>query len=131
MSFDTAASIPLAFATSHIAPAGGVGQAAVTIAQHVGAGVLVTVGLQVKRQFMTDKYGIPDDGIFSSRDHIFASGIMQSELWNCVARFGRFVETGKRNLWGNSKLEMEVFKRQVAFASLDLLQMEEFKGEWV
>jgi len=99
---------------------------------------------------MTDKYGIPDDHIFSSRDHSFAAGIMQmtsgrgadvvlnslagsllQKSLNCVARFGRFVEIGKRDLEGNSKLEMEVFKRQVAFASVDLLQMEEFKGEWV
>lgn len=167
MSFETAASIPLAFATSYIAlvdlahiqagesvlihsAAGGVGQAAVTIAQHVGAEVFVTAGSQVKREFMTDKYGIPDDHIFSSRDHTFAAGIMQvtngrgvdvvlnslagsllQKSLNCVARFGRFVEIGKRDLEGNSKLEMEVFKRQVAFASLDLLQMEEFKGEWI
>lgn len=167
MSFETAASIPLAFATSYIAlvdlahiqagevvlihsAAGGMGQATVTIAQHVGAEVFVAVGSQAKRQFMTDKYGIPADHIFSSRDHTFATGIMQvtngkgadvvlnslagsllQKSLNCVARFGRFVEIGKRDLEGNSKLEMEVFKRQVAFASLDLLQMEEFKGECV
>lgn len=167
MSFETAASIPLAFVTSYISlvdmahiqagetvlihsAAGGVGQAAVTLAQHIGAEAFMTVGSQAKRQFMTDKYGIPDDHIFSSRDHSFAAGIMQmtngrgvdvvlnslagsllQKSLNCVARFGRFVEIGKRDLEGNSKLEMEVFKRQVAFASVDLPQMEEFKGEWV
>lgn len=85
-------------------------------------------------------YGIPEDHIFSSRDTTFGQGILRvtrgkgvdvvlnclsgellQETWNCIAMFGRFVEVGKRDIEINTKLDMAPFKRNVAFASVDLM----------
>lgn len=95
MSFEDAASIPLIFLTAYYslitigrleanetilihAAAGGVGQAAISIAQHVGAKIYATVGSQEKKQLLIEEYGIPEDRIFSSRDTSFAKGIMRA-----------------------------------------------------
>ncbi|RHZ48345.1 hypothetical protein CDV55_100373 [Aspergillus turcosus] len=158
LSFEEAASFPLAFATAYVAlrdtarlqagekvlihsATGGVGQAAVTIAQWIGAEIFVTVGSQTKREFITEKYQIPSDHIFSSRDPSFAMGLLAKtdghgvdvvlnslsgrllqESFNCLCEFGRFVEIGKRDLELNSRLDMHAFTRNVSFSSIDLLK---------
>ena len=43
----------------------------------------------------------------------------------CVARFGRFVEIGKRDIHEHAKLDMEPFRKSISFASLDLITMWE------
>ncbi|KAL1970796.1 hypothetical protein VTN77DRAFT_2630 [Rasamsonia byssochlamydoides] len=156
MTFDVAASLPAVYCTAYLslidtarlqkdetilihAAAGGVGQAAIKLAQMIGAEIFVTVGTVEKKQFIMQTYGIPEDHIFSSRDASFAEGVLRMtngkgvdvilnslagellrESWNCIARFGRFVEIGKRDFLGNSKLEMEPFIRNVSFSSVDL-----------
>jgi NADPH:quinone reductase-like Zn-dependent oxidoreductase len=126
---------------------GGLGQAAIVLAKHAGAEIFVTVGTAEKREFAIEKYGIQPDHIFSSRDASFASGVLAmtggkgvdivlntlagtllQESFNCIAQFGRFIEIGKRDLEGNSLLEMGAFTRNVSFSSIDLLQLEEHKG---
>ena len=57
------------------AAAGGVGQAAILIAQMVGAEVFATVGSTEKKNFLIEKYGIPEDHIFSSRHLSFGEEI--------------------------------------------------------
>ncbi|KAE8167506.1 polyketide synthase [Aspergillus tamarii] len=120
--------------------AGGVGQMAVQVAQLYGAKVIATVGSQVKRDLLRNRYGIPDEQILSSRDDSFVEGIMRltegrgvdvvlnslsgkllHASWNIVAPFGRFIEIGKRDIHENSALEMEPFRRNVLFASVDLV----------
>lgn len=164
MSFETAATIPMIFATAYLGlfdmanlkkgesvlihtAAGGVGQAAVLLAQHVGAEIFVTVGTEKKKELIMNRYGIPADHIFSSRDDSFASGIMAytngrgvdvvlnslagpmlQMSFDCVAQFGRFVELGKRDFEKNNSLALSRFTRNVSFSSLDLLQMEEHRG---
>ncbi|KAK6208258.1 Lovastatin diketide synthase LovF [Colletotrichum tabaci] len=93
LSFEEAASLPVIFCTAYIglidlarlspgdtilvhAAAGGVGQAAIMMARHLGADIFVTVGTPEKRQLVMSKYGIPADRIFSSRDASFASGVL-------------------------------------------------------
>ncbi|KAI1176151.1 hypothetical protein F4777DRAFT_578200 [Nemania sp. FL0916] len=156
MAFETAASIPMVFATAYIslydtaklskqqtvlihAGTGGVGQAAIILAQLVGAEVFATAGTKKKRDFISAKYGIPQDHIFSSRDTSFAHGLMSmtegrgadvvlnclsgqllQESFNCLAPFGHFVEIGKFDLEQNSYLEMIPFARVVSFSSIDL-----------
>ncbi|KAL4922536.1 hypothetical protein BDW62DRAFT_54743 [Aspergillus aurantiobrunneus] len=164
MSFEVAASIPMAFTTSYYglyeaarlqpgetvlihAAAGGVGQAAIALAQRVGAEVFVTAGSAEKRVYLSGHFGIPEDHIFSSRDGEFVSKLMKitagrgvdvvlnslagellQRTFNCVAPFGRFVEIGKRDLEQNHQLEMQAFTRHVSFSSVDLIALGELKG---
>jgi NADPH:quinone reductase-like Zn-dependent oxidoreductase len=167
MSFEVAATLPMSFTTAYIslydmariqkgekvlihAATGGFGQAAIVLAQHVGAEIFVTVGTEKKRDFVIEKYGIQPDHIFSSRDTSFAPGVLAmtqgkgvdvvlntlagallQESFNCVAQFGRFIEVGKKDLELNSSLEMGTFNRQVSFSSIDLLRLGEHKGHEV
>lgn len=124
--------------------AGGVGQMAVQLAQMVRANVIATVGSQAKRDFLKARYGLKDDRIFSSRDDSFVQGVMRvtngrgvdvalnslagkllHATWSCVAAFGRFIEIGKRDIHENSKLDMDPFRKNVTFASVDLITMFE------
>ncbi|GJN76281.1 putative Hybrid PKS-NRPS biosynthetic cluster [Purpureocillium lilacinum] len=126
------------------AAAGGVGQMAVQIAQRAGARVLATVGSPAKRQLLKDVYGLTEDQMFSSRDDTFAKGVMEATngrgvdivlnslagpllhaSWACLAPFGRFLEIGKRDIHENSKIAMDPFRRNVLFASIDLVTMFE------
>ena len=91
MSFEGAASIPCIYCTPYYSifdvarlrknesilihsAAGGVGQAAIILAQYIGADIFVTVSSEVKKSFLINKYNIPEDHIFNSRDYGFAAG---------------------------------------------------------
>ncbi|KAH6658934.1 hypothetical protein BKA67DRAFT_509967 [Truncatella angustata] len=132
------------------AATGGVGQAACMLANHVGAEVFVTVGSEQKRDFVVKTYNVRPDHVFSSRDASFSAGILRmtggegvdvvlnslagpllQEGFNCLARFGRFVEMGKRDFKINSHLEMATFNRAVSFSHIDLLQLEAHKGNQI
>ncbi|KAI1421079.1 hypothetical protein F5Y12DRAFT_790457 [Xylaria sp. FL1777] len=164
LTFDEAASLPVIFATAYMslveiahleagqsvlihAAAGGVGQAAVMLAKHLGAEVYATVGSQEKRELIMNRYGIPASRIFNSRDMSFAQGILAATggrgvdvvlnslagpllqaSFDILARFGHFVEIGKRDLEGNSALEMETFSRHTSFSVVDLVQMLRHRG---
>lgn len=129
------------------AASGGLGQAAIVLAKHAGAEIFVTVGTEKKREFIINEYDIQPDHIFSSRDETFAAGVMAmtkgkgvdivlntlagpllQESFNCVARFGRFVEIGKRDLESNNLLEMGAFTRSISISSFDLLLYGEHRG---
>ncbi|KAK4244100.1 polyketide synthase [Corynascus novoguineensis] len=163
MTFETAASLPTQYVTAYLSlydiarlqpgesvlihsATGGVGQAAVMLAQRVGAEVFVTVGSEEKRRFVTEHYGIQPDHIFSSRSTSFAEEIMEmtqgkgvdvvlnslagtllQESFNCLAPFGRFVELGKRDFELNNSLAMEAFTRAVSFSSVDIITLGERK----
>ncbi|KAB5536494.1 hypothetical protein GE09DRAFT_1290796 [Coniochaeta sp. 2T2.1] len=156
MSFEIAASLPVVYCTAYYglfdigrlaagesvlihAAAGGVGQAAIKLAQHAGARVFVTVGTEDKKKLLIESFGIPEEHIFCSRDTSFAAGIRRvtqgrgvnvilnslageslQESWDCIAPFGRFVEIGKRDIEVNSRLAMSNFARNTTFASVDL-----------
>ena len=156
MSFSVAASIPVVFATAFYclvevarlrknntvlihAASGGVGQAAVKVAQYIGAEIFVTVGSSSKREVMTRQNGIPETHIFSSRTANFKKGILRLtgqkgvdvvlnsmsgqallDTWECVASYGTFVEIGKTDIYRNNNLSMAPFDRNVSFSSVDL-----------
>lgn len=122
------------------AAAGGVGQMAIQIAQRAGAHIYATVGSPAKRQLLKDVYGLKEEQMFSSRDASFAKGVMEATngkgvdvvlnslagpllhaSWACLAPFGRFLEIGKRDIHENSKIAMDPFRRNVLFASIDLV----------
>ena len=155
-SFAAAAALPVVYCTAYYSlfeigrlkrgesvlihsAAGGVGQAAITLAQLVGADVFLTVSTEEKKTLLMDTYGIPSDRFFSSRNPSFALGIkrmtqgrgvdlvlnsLSGELlrasWDCVAPLGRFVEIGKRDIEAHARLSMSPFAKNVTFASVDL-----------
>ncbi|RAK87226.1 polyketide synthase [Aspergillus costaricaensis CBS 115574] len=159
MPFTTAAAIPVAYATAWISltkiaalqagesilihsGAGGTGQAAILVAQYLGATVFATVSTEEKRQLLMDRYNIPTEHIFSSRNTLFAKGIRRLTAdrgvdvvlnslsgdgliasWECIAPYGRFVEIGKNDILSNSKLPMHQFERNVSFTATDLAGM--------
>ncbi|CAI7573351.1 unnamed protein product [Penicillium crustosum] len=163
MSFEVAATVPVVFCTAYYslfdlghlqagervlihAGAGGVGQAAIMLAQMIGADIFVTVGSIEKKQFLITQYGIPEDRIFYSRDASFARGIRRAtgqvgvdvivnslagdllrETWECLAPFGRFVEIGKADITKNTRLDMQPFEHNVTFSSVDLTKVGKFK----
>ncbi|RAL13057.1 type I polyketide synthase [Aspergillus homomorphus CBS 101889] len=157
MDFATAASITLVFITAYHAlvdlarlqrddtalihsGTGGVGQAAIMLAQSIGAELFVTVGTEEKRDFLMQQYGIPSSHIFSSRNPSFARHIMSATngkgvdvVLNSLA--GPLLrETwpiGKRDIEQNSMVEMGPFVRSTMFASLDLITLGEQRGQEV
>lgn len=93
------------------------GQAAIQIAQHIGAEVFATVSSASEKLFLAQHFGIPEDHIFSNRDVQFAQGIkritngkgvhvvlnslageMLRQTWHCIAPFGRFIELGLKDI---------------------------------
>lgn len=161
MSPEAAASCVIAYTTAYFAlydngrlkkgdtilihsAAGGLGQAAVQLAMHVGATVYATVGSTYKKELLMERYGIPETHIFTSRDTTFAKGVMREtkgrgvdvvlnstygemlrQSWLCVADFGIFVEVGKRDILSNNMLEMSPFIRGCTFSAFNLAQYTE------
>jgi NADPH:quinone reductase-like Zn-dependent oxidoreductase len=95
-----------------------------------------------------DKFGIPEDHIFSSRNTSFAQGIMRvtkgygvdvvlnslsgdglRASWECVAPYGRFVEIGKADIKANSSLPMASFAKNVSFSAVDLFHIAQSDEE--
>ncbi|KAF2963761.1 hypothetical protein GQX73_g9817 [Xylaria multiplex] len=126
------------------AAAGGVGQAVIQLAQHVGAELFATVGSLEKRDFLEKTYGLPRDHIFSSRDLTFKAGIMRmtngrgvdivinslsGEMlrasWECVAPFGSFAEIGLTDIESRARISMGTFARGVRFESIELNYMQQ------
>ncbi|KAI1827695.1 hypothetical protein F4861DRAFT_492206 [Xylaria intraflava] len=130
---------------------GGVGQATLMLAQHIGAEVFVTCSSQSKRDFLINKYGLAPDHIFSSRDTSFAAGVramtpggrgvdvvmnhlagpLLKATWECLAPFGRFLEIGKVDMEAARRLDMTPFTRCASIYGIDILQLGKHKGRQV
>jgi NADPH:quinone reductase-like Zn-dependent oxidoreductase len=130
------------------AASGGVGQAAIQFAQHIGAEIFATVGSAAKRQLLIERYNIPEDHIFSTRSRTFKHGILRltddkgvdvvlnslsgewlNDSWECVARLGTFVEIGKTDIYKRNHLSMAPFDRSITFAAVDLVVLFETQIE--
>jgi NADPH:quinone reductase-like Zn-dependent oxidoreductase len=156
MTFEEAATLPIVYLTGihslldhaslsrgksvliHSA-AGGVGIAAIQLAQYVGAEVYVTVGTPEKKAFLKSAFGLPDNRIFNSRntefgDQILAAtdgkgmdvvlnslvGDMLDESFRILADGGIMVELGKRDVLDRNNLPMAPFDRNSSFRAVDL-----------
>ncbi|KAF5844025.1 hypothetical protein GGP41_009349 [Bipolaris sorokiniana] len=156
LSFEDAATLPVVYVTSlhalfdmsnlsagktvliHSA-AGGVGIAAVQLAQYVGARVFTTVSSPEKRQFLQDTFDLSNDQIFNSRNTDFAdqiltatngrgvdvvlnslTGDMLEESFRILADGGIMVEIGKKDILDRNKLTMTPFDRNISFRAVDL-----------
>ncbi|MEB3072027.1 sulfolipid-1 biosynthesis phthioceranic/hydroxyphthioceranic acid synthase [[Mycobacterium] vasticus] len=115
---------------------GGVGQAAIAIARAAGAEIFATAGSAPRRSFLhymgiehvydsrgiefaeqirrdTDGYGV--DIVLNS-----LTGAAQHVGIQLLAMGGRFVEIGKRDIYGDSKLGLFPFRRNLSFYAVDL-----------
>ena len=115
---------------------GGVGQAAIAIARTAGAEIFATAGSERRRQLLRDM-GI--EHVYDSRSVEFAdqvrrdtdgygvdivlnsvTGAAQLAGLKLLALGGRFVEIGKRDIYGDTKLGLFPFRRNLAFWGVDL-----------
>jgi NADPH:quinone reductase-like Zn-dependent oxidoreductase/malonyl CoA-acyl carrier protein transacylase len=157
MSFEAAATLPLGYCTAYYSlidlarlaegesvliqsAAGAVGQAAICLAQMIGAEVFATVSSAEKKALLMREYGLPADHIFYSRSTSFGGAVRKAtnatgvdvvlnsltgellrESWACLSKFGRFVDIGKRDQTAKTRLEMGHDNHNASFISVDLL----------
>ncbi len=156
LSFEDAATIPLAFLTAvyaleHLAhlgagervlihsATGGVGLAAIQLAQRAGAEIFATAGTPEKRQYLRD-LGIKH--VMDSRSVAFADEVLEQtggrgvdvvlnslagealiRSVDTLADHGRFLEIGKRDIYGNTRLGLRPFRKNLSFFAIDLDRM--------
>jgi acyl transferase domain-containing protein/NADPH:quinone reductase-like Zn-dependent oxidoreductase/NAD(P)-dependent dehydrogenase (short-subunit alcohol dehydrogenase family)/acyl carrier protein len=120
---------------------GGVGQAAIAIARLVGAQIYATAGSPERRQILRDM-GI--EHVYDSRSTEFAdqirrdtdgygvdivlnslTGAAQRAGLKLLAHGGRFVEIGKRDIYGDTLLGLFPFRRNLTFYAVDLALLTE------
>lgn len=156
ISLSEASTIPSAFATAHYAlnhvgrmrkgervfihvATGGVGTAAVQLAQAAGAEIFATAGSPAKRKLLRDM-GV--EHVMDSRSLKFADDVMRITkgkgvdiLLNSLpgdyiikgleimAPYGRFLEIGKRDVYEDASIGMKALRRNVSLSVLDLAAM--------
>ena len=155
-SFQQAAATPIAALTAYYAlvyvgrlrkgervlihaGAGGVGMAAIQLAQHLGAEVFATAGSEEKRSLLRS-LGVRH--VMDSRSLQFADDVLRatggegvdvvlnslsgefiSASLKLLRDHGRFVEIGKRDYYEDQKLGLRPFLRNLSFSLVDLRAM--------
>jgi phthiocerol/phenolphthiocerol synthesis type-I polyketide synthase C len=155
-SFEAAATVPAAFLTAYYAvhhlgrlehgqrilihgAAGGVGIAAIQLAQMAGAEIYATAGSDAKRDFLR-LLGV--EHVLDSRSLAFADEVMRatggegvdvvlnslageamSRSLGVLKPFGRFLELGKRDFYENTRLGLRPFRNNIAFFGIDADQL--------
>ncbi|MEM9444068.1 MAG: SDR family NAD(P)-dependent oxidoreductase [Verrucomicrobiota bacterium] len=118
---------------------GGLGLAAIQMAQWVGAEIFATAGNEERRQYLRS-LGIQH--VMDSRSNAFAQQIRKItndygvdvvinaltgealfESFNLLAPYGRFIEVGKKDIIENSQLPMAAFNQNLLFAAVDVDRM--------
>ncbi|WP_157685590.1 zinc-binding dehydrogenase [Paenibacillus donghaensis] len=151
ISFAEAATIPIAFMTAYYAlivrgqlslgdkvlihtATGGVGLAAVQIAQWIGAEIYATAGTEEKRDYLRS-LGISH--VYSSRDLDFADQIRKyagtvdvvlnsltgeavEKGLSILAPHGRFLEMGIKDIMENSNLSMRMFGNGISLSAISI-----------
>jgi acyl transferase domain-containing protein len=153
LSLQDAATLPAAFTTAYYslitrgglrrgervlihAASGGVGLAAVNIAQWRGAEIFATAGTPEKREYLR-RLGI--DNVFDSRSLEFAAQVLEategvgvdvvlnslggefiSASLSTLARHGRFLELGKRDILRNASIGLAPFAKHLSFMAIDV-----------
>ncbi len=156
LSLEEAATIPVAYQTAYYAldhlgrmragesvlihcAAGGVGLAAVHLAQAAGAEVFVTAGTPEKRAYL-QSLGVRY--VMNSRNLDFAAEVMAytggrgvdmvlnslageaiPRSLGVLATGGRFLEIGKRDIYADARLGLLPFQRNLSFHAIDLLRL--------
>ena len=128
----------------HLA-SGGVGLAAIQVAQTLGAEVFATAGSETKRDYLR-KLGIKE--VMNSRTLEFASQVMAAtrgegvdvvlnslsgaaidKSLECLAPFGRFIEIGKRDLADDKPIGLKSLYHNNSYSVVDLAAMASEKPE--
>ncbi|HVC19696.1 MAG TPA: SDR family NAD(P)-dependent oxidoreductase [Vicinamibacterales bacterium] len=153
LSYEQAAVVPLVFLTAYHAlvgqarlqpgervlihaAAGGVGLAAIQIAQHIGAEIFATAGNPAKREYLSS-LGVRH--VSTSRALSFAddirswtngegvdvvlnslSGEFIPASLGLLRAYGRFVEIGARDIYQNSSIGLRPFANNLSLAAVDL-----------
>ena len=118
---------------------GGVGQAAIAIARLAGAEIFATAGTQDRRD-MLRRMGIAR--VYDSRSTAFAeqirahtdgygvdivlnslTGAAQRAGVELLAFGGRFIEIGKKDIYGDTRMGLFPFRRNLSFYGVDLALM--------
>ena len=115
---------------------GGVGQAAIQIAKSVGARIFGTAGTEEKREFLrsmgvelvmdsrslefsnTIKKYTNNKGVDVVLNSLINDAMIQSI--KLLKPFGRFLEIGKKDIYDNNNLGLEVFKNSISYHFIDL-----------
>ncbi len=155
LSAQVAAGIPIAFGTAayaleHLgrmrrgervlihAAAGGVGLAAVQLAQRAGAEVFATAGSEEKRELLKS-LGVKH--VMDSRSLKFADEVLRltggegvdivlnslageaiTKSLSLLRPFGRFLEIGKRDIYQNASLNLGLLRNSISFTAVDIAQ---------
>jgi len=164
LTLEQAATIPAAFVTAYHAlvnlgrlregervlihaATGGVGMAAVNIAQYIGAEIFATAGNEEKRAFLRS-LGITN--VMDSRSLAFADEVMTrtdgkgvdvvlnslggefiSKSLSILAHYGRFLELGKRDIYKNTQLGLGLFEKHLSFFAIDVgTDLPDFGSVW-
>ncbi|WP_030072001.1 type I polyketide synthase [Halomonas alkaliantarctica] len=156
VSYAAAATIPTTFFTvyyalKHLArlepgekvlihgAAGGVGIAALQIAQWLGADIYATVGSEEKRDFLRL---MGEERIYDSRSLTFAEEILEdtqgegvdvvlnslageaiNQNLRALRPFGRFLELGKRDFYENTQIGLRPFRNNLSYFGIDSDQL--------
>jgi NADPH:quinone reductase-like Zn-dependent oxidoreductase/acyl carrier protein len=118
------------------AAAGGVGLAAVQCARRVGAEIIATAGSPAKRDYL---HSLGIEHVFDSRSLSFADDVMRVTNGRGVdvvlnslagdfilrgldvlAREGRFLEIGARDIYQNSQIGLRPFARNLTFTAIEM-----------
>lgn len=118
---------------------GGVGQAAIAIARAAGAEIYATAGTEERRELLRNM-GI--NHVYDSRSTAFAdqirhdtdgygvdivlnslTGMAQRAGMELLACGGRFIEIGKKDIYGDTRMGLFPFRRNLSFYGVDLALM--------
>jgi NADPH:quinone reductase-like Zn-dependent oxidoreductase/SAM-dependent methyltransferase/acyl carrier protein len=129
------------------AAAGGVGLAAIQLAQATGAEVFATAGSQEKRDFL---HTLGVEHVMDSRALDFADEILDitggngidlvlnsiageaiAKSLSVLGPCGRFLEIGKRDIYGNTHIGLRPFRNNLSYFAIDLSKLMDpaFIGE--
>lgn len=161
---DQACTIPITFLTAYYglvhlaqlqpgervlihAGAGGVGLAAIQIAQHIGAELFVTAGSESKRDFVRS-LGVQH--VYSSRSVAFAEEILAdterqgvdvvlnslpgeaiTKSLALLRAYGRFLEIGKTDIYQNRMIGLLPFQDNLSYFAIDLDRMLRQRPEYI
>lgn len=161
---DAASTIPITFLTAYYglvrlaqlqpgervlihAGAGGVGLAAIQIAQQIGAEIFATAGSEAKRDFLRS-LGVKH--VYSSRTTAFAEEILAdtdrqgvdvvlnslpaeaiTKSLGILRAYGRFLEIGKTDIYQNRMIGLLPFQDNLSYFAIDLDRMLRQRPEYI
>ena len=105
----------------------------------IGAEIYTTVSSEEKVNYLMTTFNIPRNRLFDSTNVSFKDGILRGTngkgvdvvlnsltgemfhaTWHVVAKFGKFVEIGQKDLMGAGKLDLDNFLQNRSFSCVDI-----------